>query len=166
MNSLETSAPRKPLLMNTPTKATGWNRREVFLALGATTVALAGLSGLQAAAHAGHGNSAADRCAKACADSMVSCSKHVPHCAHHLAQGHKDYARCLEMCIGCLQMCGACVGTCYGPMGVTAAEACAKACDLCATECEKFPADEPMKVHAKLCRDCAKVCREFVKAHA
>lgn len=93
---------------------------------------------------------------------MLSCSKHVRHCTQRLADGQKHYAKCVELCFGCLQMSAACVATCYGPMGVTAAEAC----DLCATECERIEADEAMKVHAKLCRDCAKACRDFVKASA
>ena len=157
---------RKNMLMNNAIKNTNLNRRRVLLALGATAVSFAGLSGVPAADHDhdAHASGPADRCAKACADAMTSCSKHVRHCTQHLADGHKYYVKCLELCVGCLQMCGACVATCFGPMGVTAAEACAKACDLCATECERIEADEAIKVHAKLCRDCAKVCREFSKA--
>ena len=122
------------MLMNTSAKTSNLNRREVLAGLTAMTVGLAGLSGLQGAEHNAYGSSPADHCAKACADAMASCSKHVRHCTQQLADGHKNYARCLGMCVGCLQMSGACVGTCYGPMGAVAAEACAKACDLCAAE--------------------------------
>ncbi|MHB1309072.1 MAG: hypothetical protein ACYC23_18495, partial [Limisphaerales bacterium] len=138
--------------MNATIKHANPNRRELLLLLGTTAVGFAALPLLQAADHDTHGSNLADGCAKACADSMLSCSKHVQHCTQHLTEGHKHYAKCLELCIGCLQMCGACVGTCYGPMGVTAAEACAKACDMCAAECEKIEADEAMKLHAERCR--------------
>jgi hypothetical protein len=156
------------LLMNNAIKNPNLNRRDVLMALGATVAGFASLSGLQAADHdhEAHPSNLADRCAKACADTMTSSSKHVRHCTQKLADGHKHYAKCLELCVGCLQMCGACVGTCYGPMAVTVAEACAKACDLCAAECERIESDAAMKVHAKLCRDCANVCREFAKARA
>lgn len=163
--SATTPTPHPQALNSGPTK-TGLSRRHLFLALGGTATGLAGLTTLQAAEHDSHGSSLAERCAKACADSMTSCSKHVRHCTQHLADGHKHYAKCLELCIGCLQMCGACVGTCFGPMGATVAEACAKACDLCAAECERIEGDEAMKVHAKVCRDCAQVCRDFSKARA
>ena len=142
------------------------SRREILLALGGTAAALGGTVGLQAAEHEGgvHGSGPADQCAKACAESMISCSKHARHCGQRLADGQKEYAKSLEMCVGCLQACGACVGTCFGPLGAVLAEACAKACDLCAAECEKVASDEAMKAHAKLCRDCAKICRDFVSS--
>ena len=58
--------------MNTSIERAGLNRREGLLAMGAAAVGIDGLSGLQAAEHHSHGKSAADPCAKACADSMVS----------------------------------------------------------------------------------------------
>ena len=142
------------------------NRREALMTFGSTAVGVAGLTEPNAAELPAHENTAADLCEKACADTMASCSKHVGHCTQHLADGHKEYAKCLEMCVGCLETTGACIGTCYGPMGVNVAEACAEACDLCAAECERITSDVSLKAHARLCRDCATACREFVKSRA
>lgn len=152
--------------MNTQSKSRNLNRREAVLALGVTAVTLASLATGHAAgletghsAHMGH----ADLCAKACADCVLECAKHLGHCTEQLVAGKSDYAKCLQLCVGCADICGTCARTCHGPLGRINAEACAKACDECATECEKFLSDEAMKGCAKVCRDCAKACREFIK---
>lgn len=141
------------------------NRREMLLTLGATAVTLTGVARLQAA-EPGHGGNHADRCARACADCLIECARHTHHCTQQLADGHKAYAKCMELCSASAASCSACILSCFGPLGANAAEACAKACDVCAAECEKFGDDAAMKQCAKTCRACAAACREFAKAAA
>ena len=141
-------------------------RRDLLLTLGATAVTLTGLTQVRAAEHGAYGNSHADHCARACADCLIECARHVHHCTQHLADGHKAYAKYLELCGACAASCSACIQACFGPAGAQAAEDCAKLCDACAAECEKFGDDEPMKQCAKSCRACAKSCREFAKVGA
>ena len=49
----------------------------------------------------------ADKTADACADCMKQCAKAVRHCGRQLADGKKEYLKCLELCADCMEMCGA-----------------------------------------------------------
>jgi hypothetical protein len=148
------------------TSSSLFNHRSALLAIGATVASAGSLNRLMAAEHTGHGakTGPADECARACADCLIECARHIHHCTQHLADGHRDYAKCLELCSACASSCSAFVMACFGPAAQRRLRPAAKMCDLCAAECEKFKDDATMQACAKSCRDCAKACRVLAKA--
>jgi hypothetical protein len=106
-----------------------------------------------------------DKCAKACDDCKRECDSCFHHCAHLVADGKKDHARSMKLCVDCAEVCSTAgrLSARHSALSVIACEACAKACDVCAEECEKHKGDKHMAACAKACRDCANECREMVK---
>jgi len=155
-------------MANSPMKpfTSVFNRRAALMAIGASVAGATCLNHAMAAEHAGHRATGGpvDACARACADCLIECARHVHHCTQLLADGHRDYAKCLELCVACASSCSSCVKACFGPVAVTAAEACARQCDQCAEECEKFKGEVAMQACARSCRDCAKACRALAMA--
>lgn len=145
------------------------DRREVFGALGATVV---GLAGLEAPAQdkgapdkaSTHTRRHFQKCAKLCADCMTQCEANFRHCADLVADGRKDHARAMHLSNDCAELCAmaARLAARMSPLAFPTAEACAKACDSCATECEKHTSEEQMRTCAQACRDCAKECRTMI----
>jgi hypothetical protein len=141
-------------------------QRIVFGALFAASLGLSGLAAPAARAEEkDHAHEHMMKCAKACLDCQKDCDSCFHHCAHLLADGKKDHAKTMHLCVDCAELCSTAgkLSARNSPLAVTACEACAKACDQCAAACEKFPDDAHMKMCAKSCRDCAKECREMVK---
>ena len=106
------------------------------------------------------------KCAKACADCQVQCDMCFHHCATLVADGKKEHAKCMHLCVDCGECCklAASLSARHSPLAGLACECCAKCCDECATACEKIADDKAMAACAKECRECAKACREMLKA--
>lgn len=156
-------------------------RRE-FAVTGLSAVALAALEGsafaqapaaekgaVAGAVHAEH-DSMLQACAQACSDCQRACDMCSTHCAHKLAEGHKEHMASLGTCRDCADFCAtaAQIVSRGGPFSTEICKGCAEACAQCAAACEKFPDDAHMKACAAECRKCEKACREMVShaAHA
>ena len=105
------------------------------------------------------------KCAKTCADCQVQCDMGFHHCATLVAEGKKEHAKCMHLCVDCADCCklAASLTARHSSLAGPACECCAKCCDECATACEKIADDKTMAACAKECRECAKVCREMLK---
>ena len=105
------------------------------------------------------------KCAKTCSACSIDCDSCFHHCALLVADGKKDHAACMHLCVDCAECCRLCATFCarQSTMSAHAAECCAKCCEDCAAACEKMADDKQMVACAKVCRDCAKSCREMAK---
>ena len=114
-----------------------------------------------------HAHEAWEACARACSDCQRSCDSCATHCAHELAQGHKDHMTTLMTCRDCADFCAtaAQITARGGPFAALICQSCAEACANCGRECAKFTDDPHMQRCAEECRKCEKACREMV-AHA
>jgi hypothetical protein len=104
-------------------------------------------------------------CAKVCAECSLQCDSCHHHCVQLVANGAKDHAVSMELCVDCAEACrlaSALAGR-QSRLASAACECCAKCCDECGTACESFKDDKHMAECAKSCRDCAKACREMVQ---
>ena len=144
------------------------NRRAVLGILGAGAAGLAGIADNRALADEPHAKHAEhfDRCAKACAECLQECDSCYHHCAGLVAEGHKDHARTMNLCVDCGEICSASarLAARQSVLAAIICEACAKACDECAAACGKFPNDKHMAKCATACRDCAAACRDMIKS--
>ncbi|MBI3410871.1 MAG: four-helix bundle copper-binding protein [Planctomycetes bacterium] len=105
------------------------------------------------------------KCAKTCADCQLQCDACFHHCAKLLADGKKEHAKSMQLCVDCAELCSTAAKLVarHSPLSALACEACANGADLCAASCEKFDSDMHMAACAKACRQCARECREMVK---
>lgn len=105
-----------------------------------------------------------EACSKACSDCQRECDSCGTHCAHLLAEGHKEHAQTLATCQDCADFCVAAsqIVARGGPFAALICESCAEACNRCATACEKFPDDEHMKACAEECRKCEEACKKML----
>jgi hypothetical protein len=103
-------------------------------------------------------------CAKACSDCQRECDSCAAHCAHLLAEGHKEHLLTLATCQDCADFCAAAAQIVArgGPFAALICESCAEACNRCATACEKFPDDERMQACAEECRKCEEACKKML----
>jgi hypothetical protein len=112
--------------------------------------------------HAGHFK----ECAKACADCQIVCDACFHHCAGLVADGKKEHAACMHLCVDCGECCAlaAHLTARQSPLAGAACECCAKCCSECAAACAKFPDDKEMKMCAEECLKCEKACKAMLKS--
>ena len=105
------------------------------------------------------------KCASVCADCQVQCDSCFHHCAGLVAEGKKEHAKCMNLCVDCAECCKMCASLCarQSSLCAHACECCTKCCEECAAACEKFPDDKHMAACAKSCRNCAKECSAMAK---
>jgi len=106
------------------------------------------------------------KCAQACSACQLQCDMCFNHCATLVADGKKEHAASMRLCVDCGECCklSATLTARHSALSVHACECCAKCCDECAAACEKMADDKEMAACAKECRECAKSCRDMVKA--
>jgi hypothetical protein len=104
-------------------------------------------------------------CAKECHDCGLMCDTCATHCAHMIADGHKEHMTTLQTCQDCSSICASAANVTArgGPFSDLICTACAEACKRCGDACAKFPADEHMKKCSDACRKCEKACREMLQ---
>ena len=105
------------------------------------------------------------KCASTCADCQVQCDSCSVYCAKLVADGKKEHAKCMSLCVDCADCCKMCASLCarQSELCAHACECCTKCCNDCAAACEKFPDDKQMAACAKACRNCAKECTAMAK---
>jgi uncharacterized protein YndB with AHSA1/START domain len=143
------------------------DRRQLLGFLGAVIVGLTAFSGSRVSADDPHAKHAEplSHCAKACVECSQECDSCYQHCAGLVAEGHKDHAGTMRLCVDCSEICSTAAKLVarQSTLAATTCEACAKACDECAAACGKFPDDKHMARCATACRDCAAACRDMIK---
>jgi hypothetical protein len=140
------------------------DRRELLAGLAAAGLtAVAGTIGAYAAQ--GVTNDLHDRCAKNCAETMNSCNKGFHHCYRQVAEGKKEHARTMHLCVDRAEICGtaAALVARMSPLMVHTCKAAADCCEGLLAQCEKLN-DPEMKSVVEACGSCAKSCREMVQA--
>ncbi|MHB1560523.1 MAG: four-helix bundle copper-binding protein [Isosphaeraceae bacterium] len=140
------------------------DRRELMGVLGDAAAGLAAVTGGRAVAQEAGGDMH-DRCAKDCATAMVACNKGFHHCYRQVAEGNREHAKTMHMCVDCADICGTAAAL-VARMSPLMAHTCRAAADCCEgliAQCDKLD-DLEMKGVAKACRACVKSCREMVKA--
>ncbi len=107
-----------------------------------------------------------DACMKACAHCAKECGSCLNHCIQLVAEGKKEHVTTLRTCNDCGDMCAMAAKLIArdGAFANIMCAACAKACDACEAQCAKFPHDEHMAKCAQECKDCAKACRDMLRA--
>jgi hypothetical protein len=141
-------------------------RRELFAGFAATAAGLTAVAGASRAyAAQGGTDDLHDRCAKNCAETMVACNKGFHHCYRQVAEGKKEHARTMLLCVDCADICGTAAAL-VARMSPLMAHTCRAAADCCEgllAQCEKLN-DPEMKSVVEACGSCAKSCREMVQA--
>jgi hypothetical protein len=141
-------------------------RREWLAGLAATAAGLTAVAGAsEVYAAQGANNDLHDRCAKNCAETMIACNKGFQHCYRQVAEGKKEHARTMHLCVDCADICGtaAALVARMSPLLAHTCTAAADCCDGLLAQCEKLN-DPEMKSVAEACGACAKSCREMVQA--
>ncbi len=142
------------------------DRRELFGVIGATAAGLTAVAGASEA-HAAQGgtNDMHDRCAKDCASAMNACNKGFHHCYRQVAEGKREHARTMHLCVDCADICGtaAALVARMSPLMAHTCKAAAECCEGLITQCEKLN-DPEMRSVIEACHSCVKSCREMVQA--
>ena len=143
-------------------------RKLTALALfGAAALALAAGVAHTAAQESKHDPHAAHfiDCAKECHHCALLCDTCATHCAHMIADGHKEHMTTLQTCQDCSSICASAANVTAkgGPFSDLICTACAEACKRCGEACAQFPHDEHMKKCAEACKTCEKACRDMLE---
>jgi hypothetical protein len=141
------------------------DRRELLGVLGAA----AGLAVVAGAteAHAAQSDKddMHDRCAKDCAEAMIACNKGFHHCYRQVAEGKREHARTMHLCVDCADICGtaATLVARMSPLMAHTCKAAAECCEGLIAQCDQLN-DPEMRSITEACRACTKSCREMVQA--
>jgi hypothetical protein len=142
------------------------HRRELLTGFAATAAGLTTVAAArEARAAQGGKDDLHDRCAKNCADTMNACNKGFHHCYRQVAEGKKEHASTMHLCVDCADICGtaAALVARMSPLMLHTCKAAADCCEGLLAQCEKLN-DPEMKSVVEACGSCAKSCREMVEA--
>lgn len=77
------------------------------------------------------------------------------HCASLVADGKKEHAKCMHLCVDCADCCKMRIASArQSDLSAHAALCCAKCCDDCAAACEAMPDDKHMAARQVLPQLC------------
>jgi hypothetical protein len=142
------------------------DRRELLAGFAATAAGLTAVAAMsEANAAQGANDDLHDRCAKNCAETMVACNRGFHHCYRQVAEGKKEHAKTMRLCVDCADICGtaAALVARMSPLMAHTCKAAADCCEGLLAQCEKLN-DPEMKSVVEACGACAKSCREMVQA--
>ena len=144
------------------------DRRELLGTLGATSAALAAITGGSAIAQEGHAHKEGDiheKCAVDCSNCANECNQGFHHCYQQLQAGKPGHAKSMHLCVDCGDVCATAAKLVArrSPLMAIGCQACVESCEACIAECEKLNDPGMSEVIASL-RKCAQSCRELIKA--
>lgn len=100
------------------------------------------------------------------ADCAKTCKMCMEHCQKQVEAGKGEHARAKAACHDCWLICETAskIDSREGTLAPIVRCAAGEACSACALECEAIPSDKHMAECAKVCRECAKMGPERIKA--